>query len=45
MTLKNLKIGLDIDDTLADFINSYKEYFNTNKYPSRLKEHNITKVR
>lgn len=43
MTLKNLRIGLDIDDTLADFFNSYKEYFNTQKYPSRLKEHNITK--
>lgn len=43
MTLKNLKIGLDIDDTLASFFDSYKEYFNTKKYPSRLKDHNITK--
>ena len=43
MISKNLKIGLDIDDTIADFFGSYKEYFNTNKYPSRLKDHNITK--
>ena len=43
MILKNLKIGLDIDDTLADFFNSYKEYFNTKKYPNRLKDYNITK--
>ena len=43
MTSRNLRIGLDIDDTLADFINSYKEYFNTSRYPSRLKENNITK--
>ena len=43
MTLKNLRIGLDIDDTLASFISSYKEYFKTDKYPSRLKEENITK--
>lgn len=43
MTLKNLRIGLDIDDTLANFIDSYKEYFNTKKYPHRLKDHNITK--
>lgn len=43
MTLKNLRIGLDIDDTLATFFDTYKEYFNTKKYPSRLKEHNITK--
>jgi len=38
-----LKIGLDIDDTLARFFDSYKEYFNTKKYPSRLKEPNVTK--
>jgi len=37
------KIGLDIDDTLARFFDSYKEYFNTKKYPARLKEPNITK--
>ena len=43
MISKNLRIGLDIDDTLADFFESYKEYFNTKKYPSRLKDHNITK--
>lgn len=43
MTLQNLRIGLDIDDTLADFFSTYQEYFNTKKYPSRLKEHNITK--
>lgn len=43
MTLKNLRIGLDIDDTLAAFIESYKEYFKVDKYPSRLKEKNVTK--
>lgn len=43
MTLKSLRIGLDIDDTLADFFPEYQKYFNTKKYPHRLKEHNITK--
>ena len=43
MTLKNLRIGLDIDDTLACFFDAYKVYFNTKKYPYRLKERNITK--
>lgn len=43
MTLSSLRIGLDIDDTLADFINSYRHYFNTKKYPYRLSEKHITR--
>ena len=43
MTLSSLRIGLDIDDTLANFTDSYKYYFNTKKYPHRLSEKNMTK--
>lgn len=38
-----MKIALDIDDVLADFMGAYKEFFNTNKYPNRLQSATITK--
>ena len=37
------KIGLDIDDTLAGFFDAYKQRFDTDRYPERLKEPNVTK--
>lgn len=41
--MRDLKIGLDIDDCLCYWWESYCEYYNVKKYPSRLKEHQITK--
>lgn len=38
-----MRIGLDIDDVLADFMGAYKKYFNTEKYPNMLKDNVITK--
>lgn len=38
-----LKIGLDIDDTLAGFFEMYKEYYNVEKNPNAMMDHNITK--
>lgn len=38
-----LRIGLDIDDVLGDFMGWYKRRFECDKYPHRLKEHIITR--
>lgn len=38
-----LRIGLDIDDCLAEFMLAYKKYFNTNNNPKLLENLTITK--
>lgn len=38
-----LRIGLDIDDVLADFMGAYYRYFNCSKHPYRLQDHVITR--
>lgn len=39
----NIRIGLDIDDVLSDFWESYCKYFNTDKNPKMLENYTITK--
>lgn len=41
--LRNLRIGLDIDDCLADFWNAYCEYFDTKHNPRMLEDRVITR--
>lgn len=38
-----LRIGLDIDDCLADFWGAYCKYFDTDNNPKMLKDHIITR--
>lgn len=38
-----MRIALDIDDVLAEFLEAYKVRFNTDKFPKRLQSANITK--
>lgn len=38
-----LRIGLDIDDVLGDFMGYYYRYFECDKYPKNLEDHIITK--
>lgn len=37
-----MRIGIDIDDCLADFIGAYKKYFDTDNNPDLLQDHKIT---
>lgn len=41
--LRNLRIGLDIDDCLADFWNAYCEYFDVEHNPRMLEDKIITR--
>lgn len=41
--MRRLRIGLDIDDCLADFWGAYCEYFNTKENPRMLEDNIITK--
>lgn len=41
--MKELRIALDIDDTILDFMNAYKTYFNVTSNPSRMIDYNITR--
>lgn len=38
-----LRIGLDIDDVLADFIGRYYQYFDCVNHPERMQDHIITR--
>lgn len=38
-----MRIALDIDDVLADFMGAYQERFNTRKFPKRLEPATITR--
>lgn len=38
-----IRIGLDIDDVIADFWGGYKKYFDTEHNPKQLEDHTITK--
>lgn len=38
-----MRIGLDIDDCLADFWGAYCEYFDTDNNPKMLEDHIITR--
>lgn len=38
-----MRIALDIDDVLADFMGAYKEYYHTDKFPNRLQSARITR--
>lgn len=38
-----LKIGLDVDDVLADFMGAYYRYFDCARHPERMKDHVITR--
>lgn len=41
--MRGLRIGLDIDDCLADFWGAYCEYFDTEHNPKMLEDHIITR--
>ena len=41
--MRNFRIGLDIDDCLADFRGAYCEYFDTKHNPKMLEAHIITR--
>lgn len=41
--MRNFRIGLDIDDCLADFWGAYCEYFDTKHNPKMLEDHIITR--
>lgn len=43
MNKDTLRIGLDLDDVLAGFWQTYCKRFNTNRYPNRLREEFITR--
>ena len=38
-----MRIGLDIDDCLADFWGAYCKYFDTDNNPKMLEDHIITR--
>ena len=42
--MKDIRIGLDIDEVIADFWGSYCDEFKTDKFPNRLEGHYITKM-
>lgn len=42
--MKRFRIGLDIDDCLADFWGAYCEYFDTKNNPRMLEDSIITKT-
>ena len=41
--MQRLKIALDIDDTLAGFFESYKDFYQADKNPNVMKDENITR--
>lgn len=43
MNLIDLRIGLDIDQCICDFINPYKDRFNTDTSPKNMIDHIITR--